>query len=290
MIMLILATAVSGCQDEVEHSTGPGNLPQNLGYVRAAHPQYSKLTIFDADTFEIYRTVDLPPSTLDYSHRLEIDPTGRIWIGYSQDGIDYLSRREDRVLIFSPNGDLEHELDLDCSPLDTGIAFANGYSFVGCAASGFYGKVFVIDTDTMEVVKTFDRVHPGDVDPYRQWFYITAVAEVAGSILVIGAGNPPQDYQRLTNHSAVTTKVGMIDPETLTFRGYLTGLEPGLRARSVLEVDGKAWLFNELSHMEEQPTRTDVYVMDPETLDIVDRFNLEHPFPLWAAWGNDRTI
>ena len=59
-------------------------------------------------------------------------------------------------------------------------------------ASGFSGEVIVVDTNTMEVVKTFDRVHPGDVKPTQQWFFITAVAEAAGSILVIGAGNPPE--------------------------------------------------------------------------------------------------
>ena len=82
----------------------------------------------------------------------------------------------------------------------------------------------------------------------------------------------------------------MIDSETLSFRGYLTGLGPGLRVRSVVEVDGKAWLFNELSHLEERPERTDVYVMDPKTLEIVDRFNLERPFPKWAGRGDDGVI
>ncbi len=194
------------------------------------------------------------------------------------------------MLVFSPGGDLEHELDLKCSPLDIGIAFSNGYAFVGCAASGFSGQVIVIDTNTMEVVKTFDRVHPGDVKPTQQWFFITAVAEAAGSILVIGAGNPPEGYRRLTNHSSVTTRIGVIDPETLAFRGYLTGLEPGLRVLSVLEVNGKVWLFNELSHIEERPARTDVYVMDPQTLQIVDSFNLDHPFPNWAEHADDSAI
>ena len=57
----------------------------------------------------------------------------------------------------------------------------------------------------------------------------------------------------LTRHASAVPKVGVIDPETLTVRGYLTGLEPGFRALSALEVDGKAWLFNHLSHLEEPP-------------------------------------
>ncbi len=306
MVMLVMATACIGLFDESPRPDPPvgdpardesptdesstGELPTNRGYLRASHPRSGRLTVFDADTFEVYRTVTLPPSTSGYSHRLEIDPAGRIWIGYSQTGIDHLSPKEDRVLVFAPNGDLEHELDLGCSPLDTGIAFANGYAFVGCAASGFYGQVIVVDMDTMEVVKTFDRVHPPGEDPVEQHFYISAVAEAAGSVVLTGFGNPPRDYPRVTNSASAVTKVGVIDPETLTFRGYLTGFEPGLRILNVLEVDGKAWLFNELSHLAERPARTDVYVMDPRHPQIVDRLNLDHPFPNWAEHGDDGVI
>ena len=147
------------------------------------------------------------------------------------------------MLVFSPEGDLEHELDLGCAPPDSGIAFASGYAFIGCAASGFSGRLYVVDLQSMEVVKSFDRVHPPVEEPSELCFYINADAEVGGSILVIGFGNPPRDYPRLTNHSSVYTRVGVIDPETLTFRGYLTGIEPGLRVQSVLDIDGKAWLL-----------------------------------------------
>ena len=246
VVIPILATGETGCQDSTAELPG---LPNNPGYLRSAHASRSTLTIFDADNFSVYRTVELPPANIDYSHRLELDPAGRIWIGYSQVLIGLLSGGKDRVLVFSQRGDLEHELDLGCGPIDTGVAFANGYAFIGCAASGFFGKLIVLDTNTMKLVKTFGRVHPGDQSPTQQSFYITAVEEVAGYILVIGAGNPPEGYDALTNHSAVTTRIGVIDPETLAFRGYLTGLEPGLRIRSVLEVDGEAWLFNELSHL-----------------------------------------
>ena len=291
MVMLVMATACGGSFSELPTGAPTtGEFPTNPGYLRASHPSSGMLTVFDADTFEVYRNVKLPPSTHDFSHRLEVDPAGRIWIGYSQIGIDHIRRKRDRVLVFSPDGDLLHELDIGCAPPDTGIAFANGYAFIGCAASGFYGKMIVIDPDTMEVVKTFNRVHPPSEDPAKEEFYISAVAEIVGSILVVGFGNPPRDYPRVTHYASAVTRVGVIDPETLTFRGYLTGLEPGMRVLSVLEVDGKAWLFNEMSHMEERPARTDVYVMDPQTLEIVDRFNLDHPFPNWAEHGDDGAI
>ena len=63
-----------------------------------------------------------------------------------------------------------------------------------------------------------------------------------------------------------------------------------MRVMSVLEVDGKAWLFNELSQVQERPDRTDVYVMDPHTVRIVNAFNLEHPFPAWSERTDEETI
>ena len=199
MAMLVLATACNSAAST--SSPGPVDnpttgLPENVGYLRAAHPAGGRLTIFDADTFQVYRSVDLPPSTSDFSHRLEIGPFRRIWLGYSQIGLDDITKfgpgARDRVLVFSHNGDLEHELDIGCSPPDTGIAFAIGYAFIGCAAGGASGVVAVVDTATMEIVKTFHNVGPTDEDPTRSIFYITAVEEVAGLILVIGFGSPPK--------------------------------------------------------------------------------------------------
>lgn len=282
--MLLCATAaVVSCREEVA-------FPANPGYLRASSPRVSNLTIFDAETFGIYRSVGLPRAIVADSHRLEFDPTGRIWMGSSQAGISALLKRENRVLVFSPRGDLEHELDLDCACPRSGIAFVNGYAFVGCAASGFYGRVVVVDTDTMSVVKTFDKVRPPDQGFADQYFYLKVVAEVAGKVLVIGQGNPPEGYQRVTPHSAPVAAVGVIYPVTLSFGGFQTDFEPEVRVLSVLEVDGKAWLFNELSHVQERPDRTDVYVLDPHTLRIVDAFNLEHLFPTWAVREDEETI
>ena len=311
MVLLTLVVACSGAEPSPPKplAATPGSgfsleagLPAHVGYLRSSHAFGSRFTVFNADTFEVYRAVDLPPASIGLSHRLEFDPDGRVWLGYTQIGVDEITKDlefgkdpltiamaggQDRVLVFSPEGELEHELDIGCSPPDTGIAFAGGYAFIGCAASGFYGQVVIMDTATMEVVKVFDEVYPPGEDILQTPFYITAVEEVAGQILVVGDGSPPKEYQALTNHSAAYTRVGVIDPETLTMRGYLTGLEPGLRVLSVLEVDGMAWLFNAFSHLEERPPRTDVYVMDPESVEIVDRFNLEHPFPKMAEYGDE---
>lgn len=250
----------------------------------------SELTIFDADTFGVYRSVELPRAIVAASHRLEFDPEGRVWVGSSQAGISALVEKKNRVLMFSPQGDLEHELDLNCARPYAGIAFVGGYAFVGCTVSGFHGRVVVVDTDTMSVVKTFDKVRPTDLYPADQYFHMTVVAEVAGKILVIGEGNPPEGYQSATPHSAPVVAVGVIDPVTLSFQEFQTDFEPGIRVLSTLEVDGKAWLFNELSHVQERPERTDVYVLDPHTLRIVDAFNLDHPFPTWAVRADEETI
>ena len=304
MVLLTLVVACSGAglsplkslPATPEAGSSPeAGLPPNVGYLRSSHPFGSRFTVFNADTFEVYRAVDLPPASIDHSHRLEFGPAGRIWLGYHHQAPDEITKtlingklqidkiRDDQgVLVFSPEGELEHELDIGCSPTDTGIAFAGGYAFIGCSTS-----VVVMDAATLEVVKVFDKVYPPGEDIYETSFYITAVEEVAGQILVIGDGGPPKGYQRVTDYAAAYTRVGVIDPETLTIRGYLTGLEPGLRVLNVLEVDGMAWLFNVFSHLEERPPRTDVYVMDPRSVEIVDQFNLEHPFPRWAEYGDE---
>ena len=45
-----------------------------------------------------------------------------------------------------------------------------------------------------------------------------------------------------------------------------------------------------MSQLEEYAQRTDVYVMDPETVEMVDRFNLGHPFPIWAVRPDEETV
>ena len=173
-VVLALPTACSGPQSE---------FPANPGYLRPGGPGSGRLIIFDAATFDVYRSVKLPPASLSLSHRLEIGPAGRIWIGKNQrvrDGIFFVEKAKDRVLVFSPEGDLEHEINPGCGWPGGGIAFANGYAFAGCASSVFYGRVFVIATNAMEVVKTFDRVLPPDGDPSEPEFLITGGLTATG--------------------------------------------------------------------------------------------------------------
>ena len=59
-------------------------------------------------------------------------------------------------MVFSPDGDLLHDIDLGCAPPDGGIDFANGYAFVDCTASGFFGRLYVIDLESLDIVKEFD--------------------------------------------------------------------------------------------------------------------------------------
>ena len=108
-LALVLAIACGGPENIII-----GDFPQNVGYLRASSPRDASLTIFDADTFEVHRTVELPDSWVSYSHRLEVDPAGRIWLAYAQDGMDRFVRHSG-VLVFSPEGDLEHDLDLNRS-------------------------------------------------------------------------------------------------------------------------------------------------------------------------------
>ena len=263
-------------------SCGPAltDPPANPGYMRTSMGRNSQFIIFDADTYEIYRTVEFPQSAIDYSHKLEIGPNGRIWVGYSEsgDGLFAFMLRDQRrgILVFTPDGTLLHEVDIPCGA-SGGVAFASGYAFVGCGS-----RVFAVDIVTMAVVKRLDWEHPPGLSNHQRHTTITTVEAVGSSILAFGMSFPPEDYQSRTNHSASVTKIEVIDAESLTVRGYQNIPDPGLRVYSAVDVNGNAWIFNRLSHLAERPPRADVYVMDPRTLEIVDSFNLEQPFPKWA--------
>ena len=263
-------------------SCGPAlaDPPTNPGYMRAFKGRNSQFIIFDADTYEIYRSVEFRSTTPLDSHRLEIGPNGRIWVGYAESGGDglfaFMLRDQRRgILVFAPDGTLLHDVDILCG--GSGMAFANGYAFVGCGST-----VFAVDIETMAVVKRLDWEHPPGLSDHQRHTTITAVEAIGRSILAFGFSHPPEDSKRLTNHSASVTKIEVIDAESFTVRGYRDIPEPGLRVYSAVDVNGNAWIFNRLSHVAERPPRVDVYVMDPRTLEIVDSFNLEQPFPKWA--------
>ena len=262
-------------------SCGPAlaDPPTNPGYMRASKDGHSQFIIFDADTYEIHRSVEFPPSSTPESHRLEIGPNGRIWVGYDEtrDGIFAYMLRDQRhgILVFAPDGTLLHEVDILCG--GSGMAFASGYAFVGCGSA-----IFAVDIETMAVVKRLDWDHPSGLSNRQRHTTITAVEAIGSSILVFAFSFPPEDYKARTHHSASVTKIKVIDAESLTVRGYRNIPEPGLRVFSAVDVNGDAWIFNRLSHTAERAPRVDVYVMDPRTLDIVDSFNLEQPFPEWA--------
>ena len=275
-------------------NSGPfGEFPENPGYVRATDWESGKLVIFDADTFEIYRTVDLPHASIDGAHRLERGDKGKIWMGHN--GIDRfgLSLPWDPrpgVMIFSAEGELEHALEVNddtgCRLPVGGIAFANGYAFVGCSGSSA-AELLVVNTETMEVVKTLEIERPDPEIPGWSDFYIVSVEEVAGSVLAFGKGGPPMDYDRVTLSRSGVAIVARIDADTMTVHDYKAEFAPGSKILDAVEVDGMAWLLNSWSHIPERPPRTDIYVMDPVTIEIVDSFNLPKPYPVWGKIGAD---
>ena len=292
-IAIIAILAMPYIADAItEDNSAFGEFPQNLGYLRATERDFGRLTIFDADTFEVYRTIDLPQAFEGSSHRLERDDKGRIWIGYSQEYTDVFPWNiKEEVRVFSARGDLEHVLDTQCGPPEGGIAFANGYAFIGCIWSGFSAKIVVVDVESMNIVKTLEvwRPHPDPeiTDPEIGDFFLDAVEEVDGSILAIGRGHSPADYVGVTPRTNGITIVARIDPETLTVDEYKAELPPGTFAMDAVEVDGAAWLLNSESNIVERPPRVDVYAINPHTLEVLDSFNLDKPYPTWGERGAD---
>ena len=288
VILTTLMLAVA-CGD----SSSSMDFPENPGYLRATSADFGKLVIFDADTFEIYRTIGVPKALKGVSHRLERDDKGRIWIGYSQEYTGVLPwMNKEEVKVFSAKGEMEHTIQVNsedeyCGPPEGGIAFASGYAFIGCVSSGFEATVLVVNSENMEIVNRLEIRRPHPEISNISDFFIAAVEEVAGSILVFGTGKPPLNYDEVSIHWSPVTIVARIDPDTLTVQDYKPELPPGSEILDVVEVNGMAWLLNSLSHIPEHPPRTDIYVMDPGTLEVVDRFNLPTPFPKWGAVGTD---
>ena len=282
--MVALLTNLAACAPTED-------LPENLGYLRSSDYRKSgQLTVFNADTFEIIRRVKLPKSNNDGVRRIDRDDRGRIWISYSQYGGIAFPPEKQEVWVFSPAGELEHKLEPKCGPI-VGVAFANNYAFILCLWTGFEPRVLVVDPDTMEVVRTLEDVKP-QAALYRKdgRFFALTIAAADDAVLVYGSANPPRSYQRLTNHSGATTMVARISPRRLAVKGYNTDLEPGVRVRQTLPVGGREWMLNSWSHLHEHPPRTDVYVLDPGAMEIVDSFNLPQPYPKWGSIDADGTV
>lgn len=286
LAFVLAAAAVAGCSQSSEPPPGP--LPANVGYLRSSDnvdsSKLSQLVIFDADTFEIYRTVELSESVPYVTNRLAKDEYGRIWLSYGRYGNKFFPKSDDSaVLVFSPQGELLHQLITECGAA-VNIVFANGRAFLLCPLN----KVMVIDIDTMDIVKIIDEIAP-PLEQGRYSFPYT-LAVVDGVILVFGGVAPPETYQRVTNTSAGVAVATAIDTSTLEITGYHTGLQPGSRVKDALDVDGQAWMLNLWSHLKERPPRTDVYVMDSHTQEIVNSFNLPQPYPHWGRVAADGTI
>ena len=290
---LAILTIAVACGGE---SAALGDFPENPAYLRATSADFGKLVIFDADTFDIYRTVGVPRALKGRSHRLERDDKGRIWIGYSQEYTGVLPWMvKEEVRIFSAEGELEHTIQVNsddeyCGPPEGGIAFANGYAFIGCVFDGFSAKVAIVDTESMEIVKILEvgRPHP-EISGISD-FFLNTIEEVAGSIVVSGSGKPPIDHNRVSNVSGGVALIARIDADTLTVQDYKAELPPGSRVLDVVEVNGMAWLLNTFSHISEGLPRADIYVMNPNTLEIMDSFNLPSLFPKWAEVGSDGQV
>lgn len=267
-------------------------LPENLGYLRSAEwTEPGRLVVFDADTFEIYRTVEIPQSQEYVANRMELDDRGRIWLSYTQDGLGRLPWFiKTEVLVFSPGGELLHSLEPQCGPV-MDIAIAEGRAFLLCLWSGFYAQVVVIDIDTMEIIKTFEKIIPPVAEQRGLGiFFAYTIANVDGVILAVGLAAPPDDYESVTIYANGSAMVVAIHPETLEILGFHTDLSPGVDVKDIVSVNGQAWLLNNWSRIDEKLPREDVYILDPHTLQITGQLNLPQPYPIWGATGADGSV
>jgi len=169
--------------------TGPGSYTprvtpvSSLGYVLVGDNVHrpgktNALVLFDSSSWAVVRRIRLPDSRAQSFAR---DPLGRIWVGLSGD----FDRADNRVLVFSPGGDLIRTVKV-CDIPQAGTAFAGGRAFVACMERGFGGTVSVIDLANLQVV---DRITVKGA-PGRP-FLLTAIAAADEAVVVAAATEPP---------------------------------------------------------------------------------------------------
>ena len=78
-LFVVLVVMASGCQDNDLEVYG--ELPENVGYLHSGTPRLGQLTIFDADTFEVYRSVEIPITWESYP-----ESTEGMWPCWSDNG------------------------------------------------------------------------------------------------------------------------------------------------------------------------------------------------------------
>ncbi len=256
ILLVFVLVLLGACSDPPVQTTA------RPGYLLVESDVRNTLTIFDSDSFTITRQIKLPQSWPESFSR---DPEGRVWIGFASD----FQRNDNRVHVYSPQGDLIHELRL-CERPEGGIVFAGDYAFVVCANKGFSATVAVVDRSTLTVKTSIPITLEGD-------FLAIASAANSDTVVVTGLTSGPEEG----SYAAVA----LINVSTLQAKpplrlGYSSDIH------QILPFNERFYLLNVGSWLMPRGEARDVFILTPGDPPTIESMSVA-PSPLWGAILND---
>lgn len=210
------------------------------------------MTLIDTKSWQIYKQVNLPNSD---SYHFNIDPFGRIWIGYAGD----FYRSDDRVQIYTKSGEIVDELT-PCDAPNAGIHFTSQRVFIACTLNGFHGKVVVIDLLDMSTEADIDFRLPDN----HLLFTTSATSE--DTLLMSAYTGIPRD--QLNAKDTSYTRVALLDEHNLVAR-LLPTIFTDVRIIHIIPYDGKFYLLNTASWRQSRSNAQDILIIDPTIPDAI---------------------
>jgi len=221
-----------------------------------------RLKIIDVADWRIDKHIRLPNSS---SSHLNIDPQGRIWIGYDGD----FSKGDNRVQIYSQAGALLHDLT-PCRNPDAGIHFIANRVFIVCELNGFSGKVVVLNLETLEIEADIDLGIPDST------LLLTTSAVDENRLVVSAYGRGPIE----TSY----TNIVIIDP--ISLKTEFLPILSNVHIDRVISYEGRFYMFNAASWRQSRDNAQDVLILDVDNPLELESMTIA-PSPVWGVIEDD---
>ena len=258
MLLIVLALFLAACRSDLPMITRPD--PTAYVLVNSAErPGDQSLLLIDPAGWATRRSVALPHSQVS---RLSRDPQGRLWVGFSQ----LTTMLDNRVRVYSPAGDMLHELQ-PCQAPSAGISFAAGRAFIACSQNGFSGQVAVVSLATLAVERTIDLALPD-----AALLLATSAADEQAVVIVglaVQAARPA--YNVIT----------VLDPQTLNVRAQLNaGADTDIIR--IIAHGGRFYMLNSASWRQPRERANDLLMLDAGAAPRLTTLPLATS-PVWGA-------
>ncbi|MCB0045258.1 MAG: hypothetical protein KDD92_07510 [Caldilineaceae bacterium] len=260
-IMLICILTLSGCSSPVGSFLAPKpELPDRILYVVATGIEqngrfHNELVLVDPEQWAVLRRTRLKVvDSVFYS--INEDSLGRIWIPYH----GAPGAPGNTVAIFNRDG--SHLSNVETCGRPHSVYFIENFACVICAHNGFFGRVTMIELDTLDTVRELELEG-------NEGFFLTATATDGRIVIVWGADKLPVLY--ILGSSQPDTV-----PETVNYR---------VATQSILPIREEQFIvLNEGSNRIDYDEIIDGLFLDISEGDMqVKPFALPVRSPLWGV-------